>query len=160
MQTLRRTVGLVLVLAAVSAHAEGPGRGGHGKQKDRGTDDQCGRALIVEAPDHTEKRYDPPANLFEALGATTIDQGEQPRPAISLDAFLGLQHASWVAVKDCEGGTQQLPTGLPAEGSYYFVLTGRGSVKVVREVRPGEYVNTIQRVSRLNFRAGSANPKK
>jgi hypothetical protein len=40
---------------------------------------------------------------------------------------------------------------MPVEGQEFFVLTGRGGVKAVREVRAGEYRNTIQDIRKLTF---------
>jgi hypothetical protein len=58
-------------------------------------------------------------------------------------------------VQDCSDKSQELPAGLPVEGEIYVVVTGRGSLKFAREVRPGVFANVVQNVKHLRFHAAS-----
>jgi hypothetical protein len=144
---------LVLLAAWASAEARGPGTGtGGGK----GIRNKCGSTLSVVLPDGTEKTFKPAMELFNGMPTKHIDQGESPRPAVKLFDMLAHFDAAWVKTFDCNDGVQDMPIGLPVEGEIYVVSTGRGSLKFVREVRPGVYSNIAQNIKRLRFHAATS----
>src|SRR5690349_21780339 len=136
---------LVLATAAQAQPGQGPGSGrGEGK----GTRARCGSTLAVVAPEGAERAI-PAAEILQGLPSKEISQGETPRAAVRLDDLLKKQGARWVKVTDCAEMSYELPSGLPVEGEVYAVVTGRGSLKFVREVRPGVFSNIVQNVKRL-----------
>lgn len=150
--SLLQIAALVLLAASASAEARGPGTGtGGGK----GVRNKCGSTLSVVLPDGTEKTFKPAMELFKGMPTKDIDQGETPRPAVKLFDMLAHFDAAWVETFDCNDGTQDMPIGLPVEGEIYVVSTGRGSLKFVREVRPGVYSNIAQNIKRLRFHAAT-----
>ena len=151
--SLLQIVTLVLLAASASAESRGPGTGtGGGK----GVRNKCGSTLSVVLPDGAEKTFKPASELFKGMPTKDIDQGENPRPAVKLVDMLAHFDAVWVKSFDCNDGAQDLPFGLPVEGEIYVVSTGRGSLKVVREVRPGVYSNIAQNIKRLRFHAATS----
>jgi hypothetical protein len=151
----------LLATAAVAQPGEGrgggtgrgdaSGPGGEGQRQARPRSDACGSEVIVVRPNGKRETYSPAGSLFEGLEVVEIDQGDQPRSAVPARSLLARFGASGVEVTDCSGKTRHLPAGLPFEGEEYLVVTGRGIIKVVREVRPKRYANLIQRVRELQF---------
>lgn len=152
-------MGVALAATAVSAQQgsgqgqgqrQGQGQGG-GRGGNVGSRDHCGSSLAVVMPDGGEHSFKPAADFLKGMPVKEIDQGETPRPAARLADVLQRAKAGWVKVVDCADISQDLPSGLPVEGDLYVVVTGRGSLKVVREVRPGRYANVAQNIKRLRF---------
>ena len=159
-----RTLVLALLLCALSATAGaqdgqgqggGTGKGGDGQARQRASDPHCGRDMVVVKPDGTRERHDSVARFMAKFPHKDIDQGESLRPAVNLDDVLRAYNADWVEALDCSDRSVQLPGGMPVRYVEYFVLTGRGTLKGIREVGPGRYANTIQPVRKLTFHAAS-----
>jgi hypothetical protein len=148
------TFAVVACLLASSAEA-GPGPGG-GKGGGRGANGRCGATLSVVLPDGSEQTFQPAGDLFEGLPNRTIDQGEDPRLAVKLTDLLGKMGAATVKTLDCAEKSLDFPSGLPVEGELYVVQTGRGSLKFVREVRPGVFTNVAEKIKFMRFRAAGA----
>ena len=144
-----KILALLAVVVMTSAHA-GPGPGG-GKGPGTGARDRCGGSIQVALPDGPAKTFDPAPDFVKDMPLTEINQGENPRPAIKLYDLLARVGASSVRVTDCHGKDQELPSGLPVEGEVYLVVTGRGTLKFVKEVKPGRFVNMIQNIRTLRF---------
>lgn len=152
---------LLLLLCALAAPAAaqggggGPGGGGGGGKGGRigARDKQCGATLSVVLTDGSERTFTPAADLLKGMPQKAIDQGENPRSAVKLADLLTHYGAGWLKVSDCAEMSQDLPSGLPVEGELFLVVTGRGSLKAVREVRPGQYANVAQNIKRLRFHA-------
>lgn len=145
---------LVLALALVTASTSAWARGGQGQ--DAGGGDRrggCAPGLTVIGTQGEKRVFSAQADFFRVYPSREIDQGEQPRPAVRLEAMLAEQKATWVNVVDCDNRSRPLPVGLPVEGAIYFVLTGRNTIKVVRETRPGQFRNLIGSVQELKFRS-------
>jgi hypothetical protein len=141
---------LVTLLAAANVAGAQEGKGG-GEGRGRG----CAPEFTVTGTQGEKRVFAAQADFFRMYPSRTIDQGEKPRPAILLDDLLKVHKAAWVNVLDCDNKNQPLPVGLPVEGPIYFVLTGRDTIKVVREVRPGQYRNLITSIRELKFRASN-----
>ena len=136
-------VGLVSA-AAVAADGKGDGRSKAGRQ-------DCGQDLVVVLPDGTKRQYVPAQSLLAAYSAVQIDQGEKPRPAVKVDDVLKGLGAAWAEALDCDNKSVHLPSQLPFEGAEYLVVTGRGTIKVVREVQRGRYANVAQGLRKLTL---------
>lgn len=148
----------LLLLASVAVAAPGDGSGKRGG-RDGQRADTCGNELQVVLPGEAEKSYKPAADFLDGMETVEIDQGEKPRPAIELTKVLAAVGADWVKVLDCQDQAKDYPFGLPIEGPFYLVLTGRGALKIVRETRPGRFVNLAQPVQRLRFHAAGVKSK-
>lgn len=140
-----------LILSTVAAAGPGGGLGRKTQQHDG--DPKCASELTVIAPDGKSHAYPSPEDFLKAMDVVEIDQGERPRPAVKLENVLANLHASSVDALDCANQSQSLPVGLPVEGPIYLVLTGRGTLKFVRESQPGSFVNLVKGVQRLTFHA-------
>lgn len=141
---------LLGVFAAVAS--AGPGDGGGDGQRGR----RCGGTLTVVNPDGTEKSFEPASTFIDGMPTRMIEQGEKPRAGIKLEHLLGRLKAARVKVATCDGRVEDFPSGLPFEGDVYLVVTGRGSLKFVKEIRPGNFINVLQDVQRLRFHAADA----
>lgn len=139
-----------LLLAAAADARPGPG-GGTGPGK--GVRDRCGSTLTVVLPDGTERVFTPAEDFLKDMPKRDFNQGEETRIAAALPDVLKAMGATWVTVQDCADRSQDMPAGLPVEGEIYVVVTGRGSLKFAKEVRPGVFSNVIQNVKRLRFHA-------
>jgi hypothetical protein len=147
-------LGVLLVLAAMPAALAQGGRGegqGGGRQRAAGENPACGAELVVVRTDGQREQHASAEKFLTAFVATEIDQGEQPRRAVKLDTLLKAYGAGWVEVLDCRNRSAHLPGGMPVTVPEYLVLTGRGGLKAVREVRPGSYSNTVQQIRKLTF---------
>jgi hypothetical protein len=154
-----RTLMLVLALCGMAAatHAQGQGQGQGGGKGDgdgvrqRAGDPTCGRDLVVVKADGTRQRHESVEAFLATFPQKQVDQGESPRNAVSLDDVLRAYGADWVEALDCADKIVQLPGGMPVRYVEYFVLTGRGTMKGIREVGRGRYANTIHPVRKLTF---------
>jgi len=140
---LAAAVGLVSG-AAVAADGKGDGRSKPGR-------DDCGQDLVVVLPDGTKRQYVPAQSLLSAYSAVQINQGEKPRPAVKMEDVLKELGAAWAEALDCDNKSVHLPSQLPFEGQEYLVVTGRGTIKVVREVQRGRYANVAQGIRKLTL---------
>lgn len=140
---------LALLVATGVAGAQEGKRGGDGRGRG------CPSEFTVTGTQGEKRVFATQADFFRMYPSKTIDQGEKPRPAVLLDDLLKAHKATWVNVLDCDNASQPLPVGLPVEGPIYFVLTGRDTIKVIREVRPGQYRNLITSIRELKFRASN-----
>lgn len=159
-----RTFGAVAMacfVATATALAEGEGKGqGKGDGRARTERKDCGVELVVVLPDGTKRQYVPADALLTAFPAVQINQGERPRSAVKVTTLLESFDAAWVEVLDCDNQSVRLPTGLPFEGGEYLVVTGRGAMKVVREVQRGRYTNLAQGIRKLTLHAPAEAGKK
>lgn len=144
---------LAVAVLATGAHA-GPGPGG-GKGGGTGVNDRCGSTLSVVMPDGSERSFRPAGELLKDLPSRAIQQGEEPRAAVKLTDLLQKVGAGWVKTVDCAENSQEFPSGLPIEGEIYVLQTGRGSLKFVREVRPGVFANIAEKIKGLRFHAAA-----
>jgi hypothetical protein len=147
----------VAVIAAVavamaSTSVDAQRRQGGGQGKGRGA---CGSTLSVVLPDGSERTFSPPEDFLKDLPKHAFSQGEEVRTATTLTAMLKATGAAWVRVLDCNDTSHDLPQGLPFEGEFHVIVSGRKSLKVAREVRPGVYKNVAQNVKRLRFHAAT-----
>jgi hypothetical protein len=124
--------------------------------RQRAGDKDCGRDLVVVKPDGTRQRHESVAAFLEAFPTKSIDQGESPRRGVNLDDVLRAYNADWVEALDCEDKIVQLPGGMPVRYVEYFVVTGRGTLKGIREVNRGRFINTVHPVRKLTFHGSSA----
>ena len=158
---------LALALGAMAATVAAQGGGGQGKGGGKGTgegaqvrqrsgDKDCGRDLVVVKPDGTRQHYASITEFFDAFPPREIDQGESPRRGVRIDDLLRAYGADWVEALDCEDKIVQLPGGMPVRYVEYFVLTGRNTMKGVREVDRGRFINTVHPVRKLTFHGAPA----
>jgi len=154
-----RLFGLALAIAcAISlgdAVAQGGGGGGgkgggDGRQR-AGGDERCGSELVVVLPDGRKRQYASVAEFFEGFKSQPIDQGEDARQAVPVDAVLQAHSADWMEALDCNNRSLHLPSGMPFEGRDYLVMTGKRGLKAVREVRPKAYANTLSEIRKLTL---------
>lgn len=152
-----RVLAAFLCAVSVAVGAEGPGQGqGEGGGKGRGErqragDPACGRDLVVVKADGTRQRHESIEAFLATFPQKKVDQGEEPRNAVNLDEMLRAYSADWVEALDCNDKIVQLPGGMPVRYVEYFVLTGRGTLKGIREVSRGRYANTVHPVRKLTF---------
>lgn len=159
MYSKQRISGALLALglglfAAVASAGPGGGKGDGGGDGQRGR--RCGGTLTVVNPDGTEKNFEPASIFLDGMPTRMIEQGEKPRAGIKVDDLLARLKAARVKAATCDGRAEDFPTGLPFEGDVYVVVTGRGSLKFVKEIRPGNFINLLQDVQRLRFHAADA----
>lgn len=157
MRTLSLSFVIVAMLSPCTFAAQGSGEGGGhgGRQRAGRADSRCGTDLVVVRTDGSKEQFASIEKFFDAFATRQIDQGEKPRTAVQLDAVLKAYAADWVEALDCENRSVQLPSGLPMEGQNFLLLTGRNTLKVVWELRHGEYRNTAQQVRKLTFHLAS-----
>jgi hypothetical protein len=146
--------------AIVAAQGQGQGQGGGKGDGDsvrrRAGDPACGRDLVVVKADGTRQRHESVEVFLATFPQKQVDQGESPRNAVSLDDVLRAYGADWVEALDCADKIVQLPGGMPVRYVEYLVLTGRGTMKGIREVSRGRYINTVHPVRKLTFHGTSA----
>lgn len=153
---------LCAVSVAVGAEGQGQGQGqGEGGGKGRGErqragDPACGRDLVVVKADGSRQRHESIEAFLATFQQQKVDQGESPRNAVPLDDVLSAYGADWVEALDCNDKIVQLPGGMPVRYVEYFVLTGRGTMKGIREVSRNRYVNTVHPVRKLTFHGTAA----
>jgi hypothetical protein len=147
-----------LCAVSVAAAAQGAGQGeGRGQgERQRSGDPACGRDLVVVKADGTRQRHESIEAFLATFPQRQVDQGEEPRNAVNLDDVLGAYGADWVEALDCNDKSVQLPGGMPVRSVEYLVLTGRGTLKGIREVGRGRYANTVHPVRKLTFHGTSA----
>jgi len=146
---------VLLFPAGVAAEGQGGGNQRAGKRN------SCGSDLVVVTPAGEKRRFASVAEFLGSYPSREIDQGEKPRQAVPLGAVLKAYSAEWVDVLDCDNHGTHLPVGLPIEGEEFLVMTGRGGLKSVREVRPGNFANTANHLRKLTFHSASkAEPRR
>lgn len=156
---------LCAVSVAAGAQGQGQGKGqgeGGGKgqgERQRAGDPACGRDLVVVKADGSRQRHESIEAFLATFPQKKVDQGEEPRNAVPLDDVLSAYGADWVEALDCEDRSVQLPGGMPVRYVEYFVMTGRGTLKGIREVGRGRYANTIHPVRKLTFHGTAVKPK-
>ena len=149
---MRKALLAILMLSlGASAWAQGGSGQGGGKGKRAGAGRACQEEFVVVRTDGTRERHPSAEALLEGLTATPISQGENPRAAVKAEVLLKKYGADWVEALACDNHSVQIPSGLAVEGQEYFVLTGRGGVKAVREIKAGSYRNTITDIRKLTF---------
>jgi hypothetical protein len=130
--------------------AQGAGTGG-GRQRAGTKDARCGSDLVVVLPDGQKRQYPSIGEFLKEFPGRQIDQGEQERKAVAVEAVLKAYGADWMEALACDNRSVQLPSGMPFEGRDYLVLTGKQGLKSVREVRPGAFGNTLAEIRKLTL---------
>lgn len=137
---------VVFMQLSLPATAEGrrEGRGQPGRSG-------CGSTLVMVAVDGTRRQFTPASEFFAEYKAGSINPGETPRQALKISELLLANSASWIEARDCDDGIQHLPVGLGVEGDEYLMLTGRGTVRIVRESRAGRFEKVLKNIQTLTF---------
>lgn len=113
---------------------------------------------MVQA-DGKDRAYYPPEDFIHQFHSIELEQGETPRTAVALETLLASAQADEVEIVDCDDSSHKFSTHSPDRRAVFMVLTGKGTLKVVREERPDEYVNVVQRLRKLTFHKAGAKPR-
>ena len=155
----RANLSVILLAGASTVLAGGAAAQGQRDGRSRAEKTGCGSELVTVLANGARREFVPVEGFFAGYTVVMIDQGEKPRPAVRLSDVLSQNGATWVEALDCANVALHLPAGLSVEGVEFLVLTGRGTLKAVRESSPGRFQNLAQNIRKLTFHGGGNRPR-